>query len=225
MSSPLSSIDYFQLFPTQSSGKALPLFSLDPKATQKLEDSPPWPPVVSTPGKALGATATPQPLEETQDKSRRREFSDEESNRSVNTPRGGATRSAPKAPIYVMVDVKSQNCVSDSLYQELVRVTDNHILAGLDLDMAHIRYSELKEQMKVIEWELKKLERQWPALIESHVASDAHLKETCGRVVEEGGSRGFALINGVQRHRYTSFVGLPQYIPVKMRLQRMGYAI
>jgi hypothetical protein len=125
-----------------------------------------------------------------------------------------------------MVDVKSpQDCVPDPLYQELVKATDDHILAGLDLDMAHIRYTELKEHQKVIEWELKKLEREWPSLIESHVASDVRLKETCGRVAEEGGSRGFMLINAVQRNRYTSFVGLTQYLPVKSRLQKMGYMI
>ncbi|KAK7025433.1 hypothetical protein VNI00_015961 [Paramarasmius palmivorus] len=221
LSSSSESLNYFQLF---SPSKSLPPLSIDPDFRQKLDNSPPWPPVVSV---ERPLNVTPRPPDRTAIKS---EPSDDKSSRTKDSSLArqgqGNMKSAPKGPKYVMVDVKSpQDCIPDPLYQELVKVTDDHILAGLDLDMAHIRYSELKEHQKVIEWELKKLEREWPSLIESHVASDARLKETCGRVAEEGGPRGFMLINAVQRNRYTSFVGLTQYLPVKSRLQKMGYMI
>ncbi|KAK7029037.1 hypothetical protein VNI00_014747 [Paramarasmius palmivorus] len=122
-----------------------------------------------------------------------------------------------------MADTKSpQDCISDLLYEELLHNTDTHILAGLDLDIAHIRYHELKDQQKVIEWELKKLEREWRALAESHATADVCLKETCSRVVDEGGRRGDKLVKAVQKQRYTSFVDLPQYTPVKSRLLVSG---
>jgi hypothetical protein len=121
-----------------------------------------------------------------------------------------------------MVEAGSpQNCVSDSLYQELLQATDAHILAGLDLDLAHIRYSELREQQKAIEWEVKKLEREWPTLVECHVATNSHLKEKRSLVMEEGGyDRGSALVHTVQKQRLTSFVDLPQYASVKARVLR-----
>ncbi|KAL0570195.1 hypothetical protein V5O48_011769 [Marasmius crinis-equi] len=117
-------------------------------------------------------------------------------------------------------------CISDTLYRDLTKDTEAFILAGLDMDVAHLRYSELKEQQKAIEWELRKMERQWVSLVDTHSASDARLVDTRQRVFLEAGRHGGHLLTqGVYRQRYVSFVGLPQYALVKMRLQQMGYVV
>jgi hypothetical protein len=53
------SLNYFQLFSTRDSSKSLPPLSIDPDFRQKLDNSPPWPPVVSV---ERPLSATPRPV-------------------------------------------------------------------------------------------------------------------------------------------------------------------
>ncbi|KAK7026710.1 hypothetical protein VNI00_015483 [Paramarasmius palmivorus] len=115
--------------------------------------------------------------------------------------------------------------ISHDLYTSLMSAVDAHTLAGLDLDLSNARHKELVRQQQGIEWEIGKIVREWPVLTNCHITTEAQLREVTDRVLKEGGLLGPRFIEGVQRGRFTYYIDLPQYYPIKYNWAKAGYRL